>query len=144
MEGGLGVGRRANWEDDLPLIIGGCQSLHNTENSAPSHAEHPRSPSSWLSTHGFNCAHCGESAGGGVVKFIPQVQANRPQGSDPTTSPCTPVPQLCVSSGLSCGVHFTHSLRERRRGGGDVTFPEEQVLIWASSLYRSVALAVYF
>lgn len=28
---------------DLPLIIGHCQSLHNKENSAPSHVEHPRS-----------------------------------------------------------------------------------------------------
>lgn len=125
--GGRGVGRWANWEDDLPLIIGGCQSLHNTENSAPSHAEHPRSPSSWLSTHGFNCAHCGESTRRGVVKFILRVQGNRPLGSDPATSlwcsRITPVPELCVSLGFSCRVHFTRSFRD-----GDVTFLKEQIL----------------
>lgn len=140
--GGWGVGRWANWEDDLPLIIGGCQSLHNTENSAPSHAEHPRSPSSWLSTHGFNCAHCGESARRGVVKFIPQVQGNRPLGSDPTTSRCsriTPVPKLCVSLGFSCRVHFTRSFRD-----GDVTFLKEQILIFGLSLYMYTGLYVYF
>lgn len=138
--GGLGVGRWANWQDDLPLIIGGCQSLHNTENSAPSHAEHPRSPSSWLSTHGSNCAHCGESARRGVAKFIPRVQGNGPLGSDPTTSRCsrtTSVPELCVSSGFSCRVHFT---RDRRCGGGDVTFLKERILIFSLSLYMHIGL----
>lgn len=127
-EGGAGGGA-ANWEDDPPLIIGRCQSLHNTENSAPSHAEHPRSLSSWLSTHGFSCAHRRKSKRRGVVKFILEVQVQRPLRSDRTTSRCfrcASVPQLCVSSGFSCRVHFTHSrppMWRRRRDISEGTIP---------------------
>lgn len=123
MRGRGAGGGAANWEDDPPLIIGRCQSLHNTENSAPSHAEHPRSLSSWLSTHGFNCAHCRKSNRKGV-KFILEVQVNRPLRSDQTTSRCfrfTSVPKLCVSLDFSCRVHFTHSRPPMWRRRGDIS-----------------------
>lgn len=123
MRGRGAGGGSANWEDDPPLIIGRCQSLHNTENSAPTHAEHPRSLSSWLSTHGFNCAHCRKSNRRGV-KFILEVQGNRPLRSDPTTWRCfrfTSVPKLCVSLDFSCTVHFTHSRPEMWRSRRDIS-----------------------
>lgn len=64
LQGGKGVGVKGKGGDvssDPPLIIRRCQSLHNTENSAPSHVEHPRSLTWWLSTHGFMCLYYTES-----------------------------------------------------------------------------------
>lgn len=66
---------------DLPLIIRRCQSLHNTENSAPSHVEYPRSLSSSLSTHGLMCLYGTESKQMWLTKFIVEVQ-NPPLSSD--------------------------------------------------------------
>lgn len=66
IEGGKGGGGTGGWRGgdavcDLPLTIRRCQSLHNTENSAPSHVERPRSLSSSLSTHGSVRLHSAES-----------------------------------------------------------------------------------
>lgn len=73
----MGVkGEGGDVSSDPPLIIRRCQSLHNTENSAPSHVEHPRSLTWWLSTHGFMCLYCTESKQqGGVNTFIIEVPA---------------------------------------------------------------------
>lgn len=59
---------------DLPLIIRHCQSLHNTENAAPSHVEYPRSLSASLSTHGLMCLYSTESKQRWLTKFILEVR----------------------------------------------------------------------
>lgn len=87
---------------DLPLIIGHSQSLHNTENSAPSHVEHPRSLSSSPSTHGFMCLYSAKSELGGFTQFILEV-STLPSGPIKTTSQCFKfrlLSKLCVSGNL--------------------------------------------